>query len=57
MSPALVLRAHNLHRIDIDPDWNADNIGVAVLVTSPGSLRYLDALQTSIAPLLGARKH
>ena len=56
MSPALVLREQNRHRIDIDPDWNAGNVGVAVLVTSPGSLRYLDALQTSIAPLLGGRK-
>ena len=56
MSPALVLRESNRHRIDIDPDWKAGNVGVAVLVTSPGSRRYLDALQTSIAPLLGARK-
>ena len=56
LSPALVLREHNRHRIDIDPDWNLGNVGVAVLVTSPGSLRYLDALQTSIAPLLAAGK-
>jgi len=52
MSPALVLRGINRHRIDIDPAWNGANIGVAVLVTSPGSLRYIDALQAPIAPLL-----
>jgi len=57
MSPALVLRDKNRHRIDIDPDWNAANIGVAVLVTSPGSLRYLDALQTPISPLLDGKDH
>lgn len=54
MSRALVMRDKNRHRIDIDPDWKGENIGVAVLVTSPGSLRYLDALHTPVAPLLGA---
>jgi len=55
MSSAQVLRHENRHRIAIDPVWNGDNIGVAVLVTSPGSLRYLDALHTPVAPLLGGR--
>ena len=52
-----MLRRNNRHRIDIDPDWKRENVGVAVLVTSPGSLRYIDALQTPIAPLLGAAEH
>ena len=52
MSRALVLRGENRHRIEIDPDWKGENIGVAVLVTSPGSLQYLDAVHTPVAPLL-----
>jgi len=57
MSPAKVLRAENRHRVDIDPQWNGNNVGVAVLVTSPGSLRYLDALHTAIAPLMVGDGH
>jgi hypothetical protein len=52
MSRAHVLRGENRHRIAIDPQWNGENVGVAVLVTSPGSLQYLDALHTPVAPLL-----
>ena len=52
MSQPLVLRGENRHRIDIDPAWNGDNVGVAVLVTSPGSLEYLDAVHTPVASLL-----
>lgn len=48
------LRVENRHRIAIDPDWNGDNIGVAVLVTSPGDLHYLQALHTPVASLLSA---
>jgi hypothetical protein len=52
MSRALVLRGENRHRIAIDPKWDGENVGVAVLVTSPGSLQYFDALHTPVAPLL-----
>ncbi len=36
MSPAQSLQTENQHRIAIDPAWQAENIGVAVLVTSVG---------------------
>lgn len=52
MSSAQNLQTSNQHRIDIDPEWKSENIGVAVLVTSPGDIRYLQALHTSIANLL-----
>ncbi len=52
MSRALVLRGENRHRIDVDPDWDGENVGVAVLVTTPGSLQYLDAVHTPVASLL-----
>jgi hypothetical protein len=52
MSRALVLRGENRHRIAIDPDWNGENLGVAVLVTSPGSKDYHAALHTPVAALL-----
>ena len=57
MSRAQILRQSNRHRIDIDPEWNGENVGVAVLVTTPGSLRYIDALQAPIAPLLDTAEY
>ncbi len=52
MSKAQNLQENNQHRIAIEPDWNPQNIGVAVLVTSPGEKQYLQALHTSVASLL-----
>jgi len=52
MSPAHSLQIDNQHRIVIDPAWRAENIGVAVLVTSPGDLHYLQALHSPVASLL-----
>ena len=52
MSRAITLNPQNQYRISIDPDWNSDHIGVAVLVTSPGNQYYLQAVHTPIASLL-----
>jgi hypothetical protein len=52
MSKAQNLQENNQHRIAMEPDWNPQNIGVAVLVTSPGEKQYLQALHTSVASLL-----
>ncbi len=52
MSPAQSLRQENQHRIPIDPDWNPQNIGIAILVTSPGDRHYLQAVHTPIASLM-----
>ena len=52
MSPARKLNAKNTYLINIDPDWQLENIGVAALVTTPGNLSYLEAVHTPIAPLL-----
>lgn len=52
MSEAKSLQSENHHRISIDPDWQPQNIGVAVLVTSPGNQHYLQALHTPVASLL-----
>ncbi len=52
MSKAQNLQENNQHRIAMEPDWNPQNIGVAVLVTSPGERQYLQALHTSVASLL-----
>lgn len=52
MSDAQILSENNRYRIDIDPDWNARNIGVAIVVTTPGSREYLQAVHTPIASLL-----
>ena len=52
MSPALSLQSNNNHRIPIDPEWNPKNVGVAVLVTSPGNVHYLQAIHTPVASLL-----
>lgn len=52
MSRALALHGENRHRVAIDPDWKGENVGVAVLVTAPGNLEYLEALHTPVAALL-----
>lgn len=52
MSPAQNLRQENQHRIPIDPDWNPQKIGIAILVTSPGDKHYMQALHTPIASLM-----
>ena len=52
MSNAKILQADNRFRIDIDPGWNPRNLGVAVIVTTPGSEQYLQAVHTPIASLL-----
>jgi len=55
MSPAQSLQANNQHRIAIDPAWQAENLGVAVLVTSVGAQRYLQAVHTPVASLLASQ--
>ena len=55
MSRQRSLRNDNRHRIAIDPAWRGENIGVAVLVTTPGDREYLQALHTPVAALLGNR--
>ena len=55
MSPAQSLQTENQHRITIDPDWQSENIGIAVLVTSPGDRHYLQAVHTPVASLLAIR--
>jgi len=52
LSRASSLQVDNQHRIVIDPDWRAENIGVAVLVTSPDDRHYLQAVYTPVASLL-----
>lgn len=52
MGPELLLKEVNQFRIKIDSDWQLDKIGVAALVTSPGKDIYLQAVHTSISPLL-----
>jgi hypothetical protein len=52
MSLAQGLKTSNQHRITINPDWQTENVGIAVLVTSPGDLHYLQAVHTPIASLL-----
>ena len=55
MSPAQSLQTENQHRIAIDPAWQAENVGVAVLVTSVGANRYLQAVHTPVASLLATQ--
>ena len=52
MSPAIYLKSENIHKIDIDPEWRPRNVGVAVLVTSPGNEQYLQAVHTPAASIL-----
>lgn len=56
MSRARRLQRENSYRVEIDPAWNPENVGVAVLVTTPGSLEYLQALHTDVSSLLSASK-
>jgi hypothetical protein len=56
MSRAKSLQIDNRHRIAIDPEWNPENIGVAVLVTSPGNRHYLQAIHTPVSSLLASRQ-
>jgi hypothetical protein len=39
-------------QVEIDPDWNLENIGIAALVTSDGNTTYLQAVHTPITALL-----
>ena len=55
MSSAHNLLANNQYRINLDPQWKAENLGVAVLVTTPGDTHYLQAVHTSVASLLAAQ--
>ena len=55
MSSPRGLQVDNRHRIPIAPDWQADSIGVAVMVTSPGDLHYVQAIHTPVATLLAAQ--
>ncbi len=55
MSRARSLQVDNRYRIPIAADWRPENIGVAVVVTSPGSRHYLQAVHTPVAELLSAR--
>ena len=52
MSPALRLEDNSRHEINIDPDWQLANIGIAAMVTSPGNETYLQAVHTPITALL-----
>lgn len=52
LSQAKNLRTDNRHQVPILPDWNRANIGVAVIVSSPGNLDYLQAVYTPVASLL-----
>ena len=46
------LESGHRHRIAIDPQWNPEHLGVAVLATTPGSRDYLQAVHTPISTLL-----
>lgn len=52
MSKAQKLGSSNQYSINIDPEWQLENIGVAALVTTPGNDSYLQAVYTEITPLL-----
>jgi len=52
MSPALRLEDNSRHEINIDPDWQLENIGIAAMITSPGNGTYLQAGHTPITALL-----
>jgi hypothetical protein len=55
MSVAQSLQTENQHRITIDPDWQSENIGIAVLVTSSSDRHYLQAVHTPVTSLLAPR--
>ncbi len=52
LSRAYRLRSSNRHRIPLDAGWNGEHLGIAVIATSPGSERYLQAVQTPVGTLL-----
>ncbi len=52
ISPALRLEDNSRHEINIDPDWQLANIGIAAMITSPGNETYLQAVHTPITALL-----
>jgi len=52
MSPELNFENNNRHKINIDPEWRLDNIGVAALVTAPGAKDYPQVVYSSITALL-----
>ncbi len=52
MSRPYGLQSHHRHRIEIDPEWDPRHVGVAVLVTTPGSRDYLQAVHTPVSSLL-----
>ena len=52
MSRPRSLETDNRYRIAIDPGWQPENLGVAVLVTTTGDREYLQALHTPVASLL-----
>ncbi|MDJ0778220.1 MAG: DUF1223 domain-containing protein [Gammaproteobacteria bacterium] len=52
MSPPRNLQVDNRYEIALQSDWNPLKLGVAVLVTSPGNLHYLQAIHTPLASLL-----
>lgn len=55
MSQPRGLQRSNQYRIGIDPEWQPQNVGVAVLITSPGDRHYLQAVYTPVASLLAQR--
>jgi hypothetical protein len=55
MSQSRSLADQNQYRIQINPDWQPDNIGVAVLVTEPGDRHYLQAVHTPVSALFRAK--
>lgn len=52
LSAATSLRSSNRHSVAIDPRWRAENVGVAVVVTTPGETEYLQALYSPVSALL-----
>ena len=52
LSAPTSLRSSNRHSVAIDPQWRAENIGVAVVVATPGESEYLQALYGPVSALL-----
>jgi len=52
MSPALNFDNSNQHKVNINPQWRLDNIGVAALVTAQDSDNYLQVVHTPITRLM-----
>ncbi|MFT5504924.1 MAG: hypothetical protein ACI845_001038 [Gammaproteobacteria bacterium] len=51
MSPAKTLQNANFHKIPIDKRWNTSQVGIAAVITTPGSDRYLQAIHTPLSEL------